>query len=139
MDGVNCGHGWHFGGECVSCEHEWEQVWIDPETQALVGPFRCRKCRIVRPEFGAAVDPVGEPDHERPTRVSESSSTRRAPHPQEAETPQDYKAKYHELLFAVSMKHPNETRHETALRYIRKAEVSGGPASSSLQAPPVVK
>ncbi len=31
-------------------------------------------------------------------------------------------AKYDELIFAVSMKHPDETRHETALKYIRRAE-----------------
>jgi hypothetical protein len=31
-------------------------------------------------------------------------------------------AKYEELLYSVSMKYPNETRHETALRYIKKAE-----------------
>jgi hypothetical protein len=30
--------------------------------------------------------------------------------------------KYHELLYAVGNKYPNETRHETALRYIRQAE-----------------
>lgn len=30
--------------------------------------------------------------------------------------------KYDELLYAVGNKHPNETRHETALRYIRQAE-----------------
>ena len=30
--------------------------------------------------------------------------------------------KYNELLYGVSIKHPNETRHETALRYIRQAE-----------------
>lgn len=30
--------------------------------------------------------------------------------------------KYHELLYAVETKYPDETRHETALRYIRKAE-----------------
>ena len=29
---------------------------------------------------------------------------------------------YHELLFAVVRKHDDETRHETALRYIREAE-----------------
>jgi hypothetical protein len=29
---------------------------------------------------------------------------------------------YHELLYAVSQKFPGETRHETALRYIRAAE-----------------
>jgi hypothetical protein len=30
--------------------------------------------------------------------------------------------KYYELLFAVSQKFPGETRHETALRYIRERE-----------------
>jgi hypothetical protein len=30
--------------------------------------------------------------------------------------------KYYELLYAVARKFPNETRHETALRYIREAE-----------------
>ena len=30
--------------------------------------------------------------------------------------------RYHELLYAVQTKHPGETRHETALRYIREAE-----------------
>ena len=29
---------------------------------------------------------------------------------------------YYELLHAVEKKHPNETRHETALRYIRERE-----------------
>jgi hypothetical protein len=29
---------------------------------------------------------------------------------------------YHELLFAVAKVHPNETRHQTALRYIQQAE-----------------
>lgn len=33
-------------------------------------------------------------------------------------------AKYHELLYAVETKWPNETRHQTALRYIRRAETS---------------
>lgn len=36
----------------------------------------------------------------------------------------EIEAKYTELLFAVSMKSPSETRHETALRYIRQAEAS---------------
>lgn len=34
----------------------------------------------------------------------------------------DVKEKYNELLMAVARKFPNETRHETALRYIREAE-----------------
>ena len=30
---------------------------------------------------------------------------------------------YEELLFAVGNKYPGETRHQTALRYIQRAEV----------------
>ena len=29
---------------------------------------------------------------------------------------------YYELIYAVGRKHPNETRHQTALRYIQEAE-----------------
>lgn len=40
---------------------------------------------------------------------------------------------YAELIFAVARKFPGETRHQTALRYIREAEgVSGGNAVSAL-------
>lgn len=35
--------------------------------------------------------------------------------------------KYEELIFAVGMKHPGETRHETALRYIRSMEEPATP------------
>ena len=35
---------------------------------------------------------------------------------------EELRAKYHELVFAVSRKHDGETRHDTALRYIREAE-----------------
>ena len=31
-------------------------------------------------------------------------------------------AEYNELIYAVQTKHPDETRHQTALRYIRNAE-----------------
>jgi hypothetical protein len=34
--------------------------------------------------------------------------------------------KYNELIFAVGNKHPGETRHETALRYIQQAEEPSG-------------
>jgi len=34
----------------------------------------------------------------------------------------ELKAKYDELIFAVSTVFPGESRHETALRYIRVAE-----------------
>ncbi len=42
----------------------------------------------------------------------------------------DYKAKYFELLYAVGNKHAGESRHDTALRYIRQAEMSHGPVSA---------
>jgi predicted nuclease with TOPRIM domain len=32
--------------------------------------------------------------------------------------------KYNELLYQVATKHPDETRHQTAMRYIRNAETS---------------
>ena len=34
--------------------------------------------------------------------------------------------RYHELLYAVGHKFPDESRHDTALRYIRQAEVPDG-------------
>lgn len=40
----------------------------------------------------------------------------------------DYIGLYNELLFAVGNAFPNESRHETALRYIREAELSSGEA-----------
>ncbi len=46
----------------------------------------------------------------------------------------DYKALYHELLYQVGVKHPGESRHDTALRYLRQAETgtrgSSGVASA---------
>lgn len=41
---------------------------------------------------------------------------------------QNIKSKYNELLYAVENKTPDETRHETALRYIKQSEnCSNGP------------
>lgn len=40
-------------------------------------------------------------------------------------------ALYHGLLFAVGMKHEGETRHETALRYIRQAEQCSSEADTA--------
>ena len=34
----------------------------------------------------------------------------------------DYRVKYNELIMAVATKHPNLTRHQTALMYIENAE-----------------
>jgi hypothetical protein len=38
---------------------------------------------------------------------------------------------YYELLYAVERKHPGETRHETALRYIRQAEEASRASTQS--------
>lgn len=35
---------------------------------------------------------------------------------------EELRGKYNELIFAVVNKYPNESRHETALRYIRQAD-----------------
>jgi len=40
-----------------------------------------------------------------------------------AESARNFEKAYHELIFAVERKFPDETRHETALRYIREAEI----------------
>jgi len=46
-------------------------------------------------------------------------------HPPSVASPiasEDYKALYFELLYQVVRKHPSESRHQTALRYIKQAE-----------------
>ena len=35
----------------------------------------------------------------------------------------DIEKLYYELIFAVGKKYPNESRHETALRYIKNSEI----------------
>lgn len=40
-------------------------------------------------------------------------------------------ALYQELIYAVASKHPDETRHQTALRYIRQAETPSGDCASN--------
>lgn len=45
-----------------------------------------------------------------------------------AAQPPSVEARYWELLYAVSRKHPGESRHETALRYIQQAEQPSGGA-----------
>jgi hypothetical protein len=59
-----------------------------------------------------------------------------ADQPKEQET--DYKTLYNELLYAVVRVHPDETRHQTALRYIRLMEaglVMGGIAAAPKEKP----
>lgn len=38
---------------------------------------------------------------------------------------------YNELLFAVGKKYPGETRHETALRYIKQAETGSNESAKT--------
>ena len=42
--------------------------------------------------------------------------------------------KYEELIMAVEKKHPSETRHETALRYIKWCEEPKGIAAKDASA-----
>lgn len=48
----------------------------------------------------------------------------------------DYHDKYFELIYAVGNIHQGETRHETALRYIRQAETPSGEAVSRASSTP---
>ena len=38
---------------------------------------------------------------------------------------------YYELIYAVGTKHPGETRHQTALRYIKEAETKSTQAAQA--------
>ncbi len=51
-----------------------------------------------------------------------------------AQSTEDFTAKYFELLYAVGNHYPGESRHATALRYIKRAEALSGVAASA--APP---
>jgi len=48
----------------------------------------------------------------------------------------DFEKLYNELLYAVARKFPGESRHATALRYIREAEARGSGTAASSSAPP---
>lgn len=48
----------------------------------------------------------------------------------------DIAALYDELLFAVGNKYPGETRHQTALRYIRRAEEPSNDTAQAAMPPP---
>lgn len=44
---------------------------------------------------------------------------------------ENVRSQYHELLYAVAQKFPDETRHETALRYIREREARASTETAS--------
>ena len=106
------------------------------------------------PEFNDAMTQLGEagrgaaePDggvaeterrHSANCRAGEAQSQREADALQagfelgRAAEPEQPHTLYQELLYAVGNKYPGESRHQTALRYIRQAEQHvGGPASST--------
>ena len=53
--------------------------------------------------------------------------------PESAKRIMDVQAKYNELIYHVSKVHPNESRHETALRYIKQAEAQDNAPASALK------
>ena len=57
--------------------------------------------------------------------------------PVSAQPPRDVSELYHELLYAVGRKFPGESRHETALRYIRDTEERACEAGSCKQNSPI--
>ena len=54
-------------------------------------------------------------------RVKNKLGTAAEPKPARTDN-RDYAYLYFELLYSVASKYPGETRHETALRYIKEAE-----------------
>jgi len=46
---------------------------------------------------------------------------------------QEIERKYCQLIMTVGNKHPNETRHETALRYIKQAEMVSNKATQQVK------
>jgi hypothetical protein len=51
-----------------------------------------------------------------------------------ADGDRDYRALYEELLYAVGNKYPGESRHQTALRYIERAEQSSAASGNTATA-----
>ena len=43
----------------------------------------------------------------------------------------DFQEKYNELIMTVATKHPGESRHQTALRYIKNAEIGSNHKTAS--------
>lgn len=53
---------------------------------------------------------------------------------QRSQLAEERAAKYYELIYQVGNVYPNETRHQTAMRYLRDAETSHRPALASQKA-----
>lgn len=90
--------------------------YVDPR-HALIG-VGCPSCRaeIVRIVDGESLSREGQARFTDENGVVQMAKAYPAPaHPETAR-------RYDELIMAVARKYPNETRHQTALRYILQAE-----------------
>lgn len=74
----------------------------------------------------------------RKCKQGEGDLTESCPAQPPAASVQDVSDKYHELLFAVQKKFPNESRHATALRYIQQTELATSEPTSDSQENPNV-
>jgi hypothetical protein len=63
-------------------------------------------------------------DFEVVQKMHEAMLAAAPPPPTDDERVRELESKYNELIMAVACKFPDETRHDTALRYIRNAEAS---------------
>lgn len=101
----------------LSLEHEWLEEREDfPLLEILFDPYRHRPWSLDN-----EVDILWDWLLSLQKREFESSLA------ETREEIEELREKYHELLYAVATKHPDETRHETALRYIQEREI--GPIS----------
>lgn len=100
------------GGDWSKQSPEWQAAaarWRDAYHHALTAYLDVRK------ELTLAAEAPAEPPTPEPDRPVERCV---------------WREKYNELLYAVESKWPDESRHETALRYIRQAERRiGGPST----------
>lgn len=82
---------------------------------------------------------IAEPDDLR-ARVEEIAAELAAlsgsPQAEDTAEIERLKAKYFELLYAVATKHPGESRHDTALRYIRQREQPSNQAAAASRVAP---
>lgn len=101
-------------------------------------PERMREaCRSIVGMASLMRKPCDEDDLDSFARLQEEmvAAIAALPLPQPLAAQEDVSALYHELLYQVGNKYDGETRHQTALRYIRQAEERiGGPAKDATPA-----
>jgi len=110
----------HGDCKCEICKPFYAQLESQQkEIDCLETAFehKCEELEMVRD--GAFVDALKEIEELRKTIPD--SSIRAALEAKDMEIA-ELKSKYMELIFAVARKFPNESRHQTALRYIEETE-----------------